>query len=333
MHLPVLHLVGRMRSFSRGKWRGEDHFQCVDCTFDSLDISEMNAHCEKTGHSEVDFSVSDLQFMQEQEKPLSVIITLVYLCWNTAEASAEGLTALILEARRLRTLGATVDIHALDNGSTDDTYALLCAVRDREGFADLRISRFESNRGISAARNFLINAQVGQTYILLMDGDIEVVPFSVHTMARYLECHPEVGCIGAYSGSFSDDRAVVSPRFTEILEHRVKGDIFCAWTQYGLFRASMFSLGLVFDERGPMGVPGWGFEDTDLYLAMTMAKFQCRYFGGMVYLHRALHSSWKYLPDLVPVFQARKEYLLTKWAALGLDPGILNILSAQQLPG
>jgi hypothetical protein len=155
-------------------------------------------------------------------------------------------------------------------------------------------------------------------------------------MIRYLECHADVGVIGAYSANYSIKRSECTPNCVEIPESRVHNDIRCAWTQYGLFRCELFSKGVRFDEEGPFGLPGWGFEDDDLHYQIAELGFHNRYYSGMRYLHRAIHSSWDHLEkigtDVNEMFEARKEYLVQKWAKRGVSPAILQRVGAQRLP-
>jgi glycosyltransferase involved in cell wall biosynthesis len=316
-------------------------FGCLDCAYDNANETNMLMHCRAKKHGiRLDQAESIDTYVKSQNGNglKSVIITLCYLCWNTRDISVEGVLALRDEAERLIKLGNFPMICVVDNGSDDGTaYAI------RKAFGDdmphyIHITRLEKNSGISEARNVMVDfakAQ-GSKYILFMDGDIEVVPLSVYTMVRYLECHPDVGVIGAYSSNCSEKRSDCAALWTEIAESRVRNDIPVAWTQYGLFRGDMFHKGMRFDASGPFGKPGWGFEDDDLHFQIIQAGYKNRYFGGMCYLHRALHSSWDHIEaggiSVEEMFYARQNYLIAKWSKLGVDAGILKRVGAQRLP-
>jgi glycosyltransferase involved in cell wall biosynthesis len=315
-------------------------FKCVDCAYDSQLESNMIVHCKTRQHGVVGPSVAIDAYIESQkaEGPKSVIITLGYLCWNTRAISVEGVLALKEEADRLRSMGNIPFICVIDNGSTDGTYDAILAAFGGQLPPEVFLSRLPENRGISHARNHIIRFALacGSKYTLFMDGDIEVVPLSTYTMMRYLECHARVGVIGAYSSNCSEHRNFCAKVLTEIPESRIHVDIRVAWTQYGLFRTALFEKGVEFDESGPFGQPGWGYEDDDLHYQIVRAGYENRYFGGMCYLHRALHSSWGSLKrdgvDLEKMFTARKDYLLQKWRKLGADAGILKLVEAQRLP-
>lgn len=329
-------------TYNRGVWRGLDHFECVVCSYDSCNEANMLEHCAATKHGLTAVSQASIDDFVRSQAPLEhrgVMITLGLLCWNTAKVSLDSLDALRQEAERLYRLGCHASIAVVDNGSDDGTNKLLADYADnckgREwswAFCHNRV-----NLGISRARNQLISLARGSEFMLMMDGDIEVVPLSTYTMLRYLKCHPEVGCIGAYASNCSTNRDMVAPMLVEIPESHIRADIKVAWTQYGLFRSRMFSDGIKFDEGGAFREPGWGFEDDDLCLQMIEKGWGNRYFGGMCYLHRNLRSSHSSLVksgvDLVAMFNKRKDYLLNKWSKRDIDAGILNSIRGQQLPG
>jgi hypothetical protein len=322
---------------------GKPMFSCHDCAYYNFENeAAMLNHCRKTGHGLVKEPPTNEQFVASQllvdDRP-RVIITLGYLCWNTRQASVEGVEALIQEAGYLHSLGCTPNIVIMDNGSSDGTGQAISELLDLS-HSDLHIELhiLAENEGISRARNRIIESALtlNSQYLMLMDGDIEIVPLSSYTMARYLHCHPDLGCIGAYSSNYTVDREKAAKYLHEIPENYVRGDIRCAWTQYGLFRCSMFQQGIRFDETGPFGQPGWGFEDDDLCFQMLEKGWGNWYFGRMCYLHRNIRSSWPNLRDSgvdpQKAFQRRKEYLLEKWSKRQFDSGIIHSVRGQHAP-
>ena len=324
--------------------KGLNHCQCIDCPYDTLGAGagvKMRAHCQAKGHgipTEYKGEIQEYISRVNGEGTKSVIITLGYLCWNTRDISVEGVQALVAEAERLIQLGNFPMICVVDNGSTDSTMEAIRSSFKGKLPHYLHLCDLPRNMGNCTARNVIIDfAKIqGSKYTLFMDGDIEIVPLSSYTMMRYLECHSDLGVIGAYSANFSDKRHECATNLIEIPESRTHDDIRCAWTQYGLFRTDLFHKGVRFDEGGPFGGPGWGYEDDDLHYQIRAAGYKNRYFGGMRYLHRALHSSWPELEaqgiNLDRMFVTRKSYLVQKWRKLGLDPVILKLLEGQQLP-
>ncbi len=326
--------------FDRANWHGVPMFTCQVCQINIFHYeAQMLEHCRKMDHGRVrNGNLTIEQFIEREDASLyaGVIITLGYICWNTKEASVEGALALAEEAIRLRQLGIEAKVIILDNGSRDGTAEALNVALGHN--TNCIILSRDENQGISKGRNIIIDVArtFNPTYHLMLDGDIEVVPLSVYQMMRYLECHKDYGCIGAYSSNYSKERDHVAKNLYEIPEGRVKGDIKIAWTQYGLFRAIMFEQGIRFDESGPFGEPGWGFEDDDFFYQMIMQGWESKYFGGMCYLHRNIRSSWPNLRaegvDIDSMFKKRKEYLINKWRKCEPNSAILQGVAGQHPP-
>src|SRR5262249_42118983 len=120
--------------------------------------------------------------------PVRRKIVLALLTWNTRDISLDSARALLAEARMLRRLRHSPSVCLTDNGSTDGTAQALRAFQtDTQVPVTLVLNA--QNLGNSIARNQIIDhaLQSGADYLLFMDGDIEVVPFSTFAMLRYLE--------------------------------------------------------------------------------------------------------------------------------------------------
>lgn len=327
-------------------WHGVEHHECAVCAYDCFGADtrpRMLAHCRRTGHGRVPLGALPRERWVEMELAQPNLVqghrvTMAQLCWNTAEISAEAAMAMAKESALLERLGNVGQIATLDNGSFDDTFCRVVTTLREARHGGFSAAKQSVNRGISVARNLLIDMarEQGAEFVLLVDGDIEIVPVSVYTMMRYLDCHRNVGCIGAYSGAYTKDRLRMTGSLLNIEESRVKNDIEVAWTQYGLFRMSMFDQGIRFDEEGPFGEPGWGFEDDDLAFQMLERGWSLPYFGGMTYLHRNIRSSWVHIAnqgyDVSRMYNKRKDYLIEKWSKRGYNRGKLSLIKAQQLP-
>lgn len=85
----------------------------------------------------------------------------------------------------------TVEIIVVDDGSTDNTYALV------ESFGDRVHYIWQENRGLSGARNTGIAAAQGE-YIALLDADDFWEPNYLETVHRVLAADPQLGAV--YSG-------------------------------------------------------------------------------------------------------------------------------------
>jgi GT2 family glycosyltransferase len=266
-------------------------------------------------------------------------IVLSLLTWNLKEIALASLGALVREAEMLERLGHRPFLVLCDNGSTDGTAEALRAL-DSTIAIPHRFLLQGRNLGSGAARNRILDVMrdVEGDFLLWVDGDIEVVPFSTFAMLRWLEDSPSgVGSIGAHCHSQTRVRQEATPYLFHIPATDVEDDrdkLWVAWTQYGLFRREVFDAGVQFDESGAFARPGWGCEDVDLAFQMHSRGFYNQSFGSIVYLHRNLNSSIPLLResgvDPRKEFRLRCEYLLAKWDGASLGKPTLDFLRRTQ---
>jgi glycosyltransferase involved in cell wall biosynthesis len=262
-------------------------------------------------------------------------IVLGLLTWNTRDVSRESLAALVGEAERLERAGAEPLIVVCDNGSTDGTREALRAAQERLTLPH-RFLLNDHNQGSSRARNRILDVtlEAGAGSLLLMDGDIEIVPGSGVAMLQHLAAsEPRVGCIGAHCHGQTRQRERATPFLASLAECRVSDDrdaLWVAWTQYGLFRREVFAAGVRFDESPPFDGPGWGCEDVDLAFQMHGHGFYNQVFSGMTYLHRNVNSSIPHLRDLgldpAAEYNRRRRYVVEKWQGTSLGALTLEYL-------
>jgi GT2 family glycosyltransferase len=268
-----------------------------------------------------------------------VTVGLSLLSWNTRDITVEALAALAAEAERLARRGAASFLVACDNGSTDGTGEALAAAARRLA-VPCRLLLNAENQGISLARNRVIGVMLaeGADYLLLTDGDIEVVPGSVAAMLEHLAMsEPEVGCIGADSYSHTRDRMATTPYLPSLAECRIADDreeLWAARTLYGLFRRTVFAAGVRFDESPPFDRPGWGCEDVDLAFQMHAKGFYIETFAGVTYLHRNVNSSIPHLRELGldprSDYDRRRRYVIEKWQGTALGSKTLDFLRSAE---
>lgn len=233
----------------------------------------------------------------------------------------------------LRRLGQEPFLCVCDNGSTD---GLADALRVFEPHIDVpyRFILNRDNLGSSIARNQIIDYMLGcdADYLLLMDGDIEIVPFSSFAMLRYMEnSGHRLGCIGADTQGQTPYRERTSASLYSLDGYRLETTNLMAWTNYGLFHRAVFDEGVRFDETPPFDGVGWGFEDNDLAFQIDMKGYLNQYFFGITYLHRDVHSSIRIMRargiDVAGIYARRKQYVINKWAAVPhINNGPLGLL-------
>lgn len=266
-------------------------------------------------------------------------ITLGLLSWNTKESTLESLQAYLREAALLRRLGCEASVIVCDNGSIDGTAD---ALRQLDKNIDLphRFVINAENRGSSIARNQIIDLFLtdGGDYLMMMDGDIEIVPFSSFAMFRYLEEQGRLlGCLGPHSSGFSPQRGQTTEYLFDLSRCRKEFVNYVAWTQYGMFRREVFADGVRFDENKPFDGEGWGFEDNDLAFQMLVKNYQIQVFTGMTYLHRNVHSSIRVIKanggDPRLNYENRRRYIVGKWGETGYIPAsVMNSLQQSKCP-
>lgn len=271
--------------------------------------------------------------------PVRRTILLSLLTWNTMEPSLESLAAHVREARMLRRLGHDARICVVDNGSTDGTAEQL---RNLEGKIDVphRFILNGENLGNSRARNQIIAhlLETGADYVLFVDGDIEIVPFSSFVMLTHMESSGRsLGCFGAYSFTCTPERDKATPVLFSLAGCQIHTSDALAWTQYGIFRREMFEDGIRFDEEGPFGEPGHGLEDVDFAFQMNQLNYLNQYFSGICYLHRNMSSSVGLLSrqGLNPTerYYSRRDYVLQKWENVPeISAGPLNWVRRARAP-
>lgn len=127
------------------------------------------------------------------ERPaLSVII----VNWNTAEALAECLTAVIADCRfsiaesKIGNRKSAIEIIVVDNASTDGS-----AERVRRDFPQVTLVANERNMGFAAANNQGLRLASGR-YFLLLNPDAVPQPGALAVLLAFMDAHPEAGIVG-----------------------------------------------------------------------------------------------------------------------------------------
>jgi glycosyltransferase involved in cell wall biosynthesis len=85
-----------------------------------------------------------------------------------------------------------IEIIVVDDGSTDDTHAVVGAYGDR-----VRYLKQPHNRGVSAARNIGVRQSQGDI-VSFLDSDDQMLPHRISTEFTFLQQHPQ--CIAVYAG-------------------------------------------------------------------------------------------------------------------------------------
>lgn len=88
-----------------------------------------------------------------------------------------------------------IEVLVVDDGSTDDTAALLATFSDPR----LRVVRHDRNLGIPRARNTALSAARGR-FVAWLDSDDVARPHRLAEQVAFLERHPDIAMVGACAG-------------------------------------------------------------------------------------------------------------------------------------
>jgi len=289
-------------------------YRCLYCKYDSFQESNVKVHVARKH----EFAPKPVRF--EPHPMTNWRVTLGLLTWNNRETSMDTALSVVREADILKKCGCYTQIAWVDNGSTDGTRTNIRNVLN-DNSTPYKAKLFDQNEGQSVARNRLIDFALAfqADWMLMLDGDIVAIPYSVAAMLSYTidQKHRKIGCIGLNPENCTrsvSDLDVCQQALT-ITNDFVFPCTNLAWTQYGLFNCDVFRSGIRFDEDPVFLGPGWGFEDNDLGIQITRAGYDMPFTSLMRYFHirsTGLNNLDKTLA--AKVFNARKKYIQGKWA-------------------
>ncbi|MCI3944096.1 putative glycosyltransferase EpsE [Pseudomonas syringae] len=127
-----------------------------------------------------------MSFPESQIRTSRPLVSIIAPCYNAErflEAAIKSIFAQDYE---------NFEVIVVDDGSTDNSIAMLEALQERYPFQLYR----QANQGVSAALNHGLKYAKG-VYLSTPDLDDIMLPSSVRIRAEYLDKHPEVGCVGA----------------------------------------------------------------------------------------------------------------------------------------
>ncbi len=193
------------------------------------------------------------------------------------------------------------EVIIIDNGSND-----LCA--------KAATIANPNNLGISKAKNQGIEASKGE-FILLLDGDVVYMPNSIQCLTKWLEDNPKEYAIGFYPNKFTNQKGLEEKRCDCLFEPK---PYTATCLYYGMYRKTMFDLGIRCPVDGPFNKPGYGWEDRDFFYQMKQ-KGITQWVAGIntaigKYYH-AINSSIKEMghEEYIRSSKERAEYFKAKW--------------------
>ena len=124
------------------------------------------------------------------------LISVVAPCYNAEKYLEAALQSIFAQDY------PNFEVIIVDDGSTDNSLAMLRALQDTYAFTLLT----QHNQGVSATLNNGLKHARG-VYVSTPDLDDIMLPHSLSVRARYLDEHPEVGCVGALIAYMDSDCA------------------------------------------------------------------------------------------------------------------------------
>lgn len=164
----------------------------------------------------------------------------------------------------------SVDVICIDDGSTDDTLAILEQMSDPR----LRVIR-QAHQGVAAARNAGIRAAKGN-FIAFLDADDWWVPNRIHRQLAVFAAEPALQTVvGLMEWVFTEDARTDGVVFREMASQSVTTSL-----GVGLFRRTAF------EQVGLFDTSLWAGEDVDWYQRHKELKLPMRMIDDTVLYYR-----------------------------------------------
>lgn len=159
------------------------------------------------------------------------LVSVIVPTYNRAYCLARTLDSALAQSH------AALEVLVVDDGSTDDTAAL---VRARYGNDPRVVYLYQDNAGVSAARNHGLRVARGD-FVALLDSDDVWRPWKIELQLRCLQRFPELGMVWTDMEAIDPSGAVFDPAYIRTM-----------YSTYGLFRMEeIFSRSLPLREVAP----------------------------------------------------------------------------------
>jgi glycosyltransferase involved in cell wall biosynthesis len=211
----------------------------------------------------------------------TVAATVVIPCCNSAAFVGETLASVIAQTL------PDVEVVVVDDGSTDDTVAVVEAAMAAHPSGRMRLVR-QQNAGTAAARNRGIALARGR-YILPLDADDLIAPTMLEECAALLDADPGLALVYPDREDFGDLAGV-----------RVAGEFALRRLKYfnqlpycSLYRKT------IWQAIGGYRVNVSGFDDWDFWIAAALRGCRGRHLGKPFLKHRRHGDSqlWRLIGD------------------------------------
>jgi glycosyltransferase involved in cell wall biosynthesis len=205
-----------------------------------------------------------------------------------------------------------VEIVVVDDGSTDDTRAVLKDYEDKIHYY------YQENQGVSAALNFGIEMSSGQ-YLAFLDDDDIWFPKMLEVQVAYLEVHPDVGMVHADMLIMEEGSGDPRPRKRGLSRPIPSGYVFTELIQGNFIMGStMVVRRSCLDKVGLFDPELRVAEDMDLWLRIAQ-RFPITYLNRSLGIRRLHGTNISRNPLFMQEWHLR---VLKK--VLRLNPGVID---------
>ncbi len=199
-------------------------------------------------------------------------VSVIIPCYNYGPYLKSALEGLLRQSFQ------DFEVRVVNDGSTDDTERIAAAFTERFGGRLHYV--YQSNRGVSAARNRALKDAAGR-YVLFLDADDVLDGAALGTFAAYLDAHPEYGMVYSNTEYFDSESGrtlglnhgkgpLEKTPHTGLCADKLFTEGNFIPTMSSMFRREVFDKVGVFDETIRYG------EDYELWMRIT-SFFQAGY--------------------------------------------------------
>ncbi|KPY16062.1 Glycosyl transferase, group 2 protein [Pseudomonas coronafaciens pv. porri] len=161
----------------------------------------------------VDWQVP-MSFSESQIRMPKPLVSIIAPCYNAERFLEDAIRSIFAQDYE------NFEVIVVDDGSTDNSIAMLEALQQRYSFQLYR----QANQGVSAALNHGLQYAQG-VYLSTPDLDDIMLPSSVRLRAEYLDKHPEVGCVGALVSYMDCDGNMIKCQSRDHIEYLSFDDV------------------------------------------------------------------------------------------------------------
>jgi GT2 family glycosyltransferase len=227
--------------------------------------------------------------------------SIIVLSHNSLDQTRRCLEAL----RTSREEQHPIELHFVDNGSTDGSAEFLAAQPDVHLIAN------ETNLGAPRARNQALAGVRGE-WVVVMDNDVMVTPEWLGRLLYHAHADPKSGCIGCVSDRAGQDQQIELTAATDPDSLRAFADARAREFRRQFRLSPLLSSFLLLMRRERVEEVGgfderfspWGFEDDDFTLRTYLAGYRNRVALDVFVRHEGYSG---------PKLEAHRELLQDNW--------------------